>query len=261
MIYVVSINVRLGENLACKPNKLILLSNCSFHSYYSNLTINNRTLSMIVPYSLDDNNEEEENNVFIKVLTPNQSNKSLIYFNLNLIQCSLSNEKKTFQWTSVESSSTLRGEFVRTTFLDQNIMYLSSGITYLRNLTTIDCLTKTIYQTDKHELFEINLKIESTLNDYCSNENLCYPLNTYQCDYQKQRCICRSSLQSYLTYDQHLICLNPVKYLHQCPMNNIRCLEWCHQNSSSAMCICPNDISKKKYFDNNRGKKSRKRFF
>lgn len=248
MIYVVIVKIGFGENTACIPDKLILLSNCSFKSHYSHMTIDNRTLSMTVPYSLDNN---EENNLFIKVLTHNKSEKSLIHFNLNLVQCS---NKDIFNWTSVESTSTLRGEFVRTTFLDKNIMYLSSGITYLRNLTTIDCLTKTMYRTDNHELFEINLKIESTLNDYCSNENLCYPVNLYQCDYEKQRCICRSPLQSYLTNDDHLICLHAVKNLNQCTMNNVRCLEWCHQNSSSTMCICPNDVSKRKYSDNNRGK-------
>jgi len=210
--------------------------------------IDNRTLSMTVPYSLDNNQEE---NLFIKILTHENSEKSLIYFNLNIIQCS---NKTLFNWTSVETSSTLRGEFVRTTFFDTNIMYLSSGITYLKNLTTIDCLTKTIYRTDNKELFEINLKIESTLNDYCSNENLCYPLNIYQCDYERQRCKCRPPLQSYLTKDKHLICLHAVKKLNQCTMKNVRCLEWCHLNSSSAMCICPNDLSKKIYFDDNRGK-------
>jgi len=204
---------------------------------------------MIVPYSLDNN---EEKNLFIKILTHHTSEKSLIHFNLNIIQCL--NNKKIFNWTSVESSSTLRGEFVRTTFFDTNIMYLSSGITYLRNLTSIDCLTKTMYRTDNQELFEINFKIESTLNDYCSNKNLCYPLNIYQCNYERQRCICRSPLQSYLTQDQHLICLYAVKNFNQCLMNNTRCLEWCHQNSSSTMCICPKDLSKKKYFDDHRGK-------
>ncbi len=249
MIYVVSVIVGLGENTACIPNKLILLSNCSFNYLYSNQTIDNRTLSMIVPYSLDNN---EEKNLFIKILTHHTSEKSLIHFNLNIIQCL--NNKKIFNWTSVESSSTLRGEFVRTTFFDTNIMYLSSGITYLRNLTAIDCLTKTIYRTDHQELFQINFKIESTLNDYCSNKNLCYPLNIYQCNYERQRCICRSPLQSYLTKDQHSICIHAVKNLDQCTINNVRCLEWCHQNSSSTMCICPKDLSKKKYFDDHRGK-------
>ncbi len=58
MIYVVSVIVGLGENTACIPNKLILLSNCSFNYLYSNQTIDNRTLSMIVPYSLDNNEEK-----------------------------------------------------------------------------------------------------------------------------------------------------------------------------------------------------------
>jgi hypothetical protein len=248
MIYVVSVIDGFGENTACIPNKLILLSNCSFHYPNSNLTNNNRTLSMTVPYSLD---TYEEENLFIKVLTRHRSEKLLIHFNLNIIQCST---KKFLNWTSVESSSTLRGEFVRTTFFETNIMYLSSGITYLRNLTMIDCLTKTIYRTDDQELFQINFKIESTLNDDCSNENLCYPLNIYQCDYERQRCICRRPFQSYLTKDQHAICIHAVKNIDQCIMENVRCLEWCQQNSSSIMCICPKDLSKKKYFDDHRGK-------
>ncbi|CAF5092738.1 unnamed protein product, partial [Rotaria socialis] len=80
-----------------------------------------RTLSMIVPYLLD--NQEEEN-LFIKILTRNQEQKPLISFNLNLIRCSNS---EFLNWTSVESSLTLRGEFVRTTFTDANKIYLSSG--------------------------------------------------------------------------------------------------------------------------------------
>ncbi len=248
MIYVVSVIVGSGENTACIPNKLILLSNCSFNYPYSNLTIDNRTLSMTVPYSLDTNEEE---NLFIKVLTRHQSGKSLIHFNLNLIQCF---NNQFLRWTSVESSSTLRGEFVRTILSNTNIMYLSSGITYLRNLTTVDCLTKTMYRTGNSELFKINFKIESTLNDYCSDEYLCYPLNIYQCDYERQRCTCRSPLQSFLTKDHHSICVHAVENLDQCTIENVRCLEWCHQNSSSNLCICPKDLAKKKYFDDNRGK-------
>ncbi len=249
MVYVVSVIVGLGEITACIPNKLIILSNCSFNYPYSNMTIDNRTLSITVPHSLN-NNKYEENNYF-QILKRDRFSKPLIRFNLNFIQC-LNN--KFFNWTSVESSSTLRGEFVRTTFLDTNIMYLSTGITYLRNLTMINCLTKTIYRTNNQELFEINFKIESTLNDYCSNENLCYPLNIYQCDYEKHRCICRSNLESYTTNDQYSICIHPVKYLDQCPMKNIRCLEWCHTNRSSTMCICPKDLSIKKYLDDDRGR-------
>jgi hypothetical protein len=246
MVFVVSVIVGLGESTACIPNKLIYLSNCS----YFNMTIDNRTLSMTVPYSLD---KEEDDNLLTKIITRHTSKKALIRFNLNMIQCS---NKNIFNWTSVESSLTLHGEFVRTTFIDTNIMYLSSGVTYLRNLTSIDCLSKTIYRTDNQQLFQINLKIESTLNDYCSEDNLCYPSNIYQCDYERHRCICRSSLQSYLTKDQHLICIHAVKTIDQCTMKNVRCLEWCHQNSSSTMCICPRDISTQKYIYKDRGKSS-----
>ncbi|CAF4624719.1 unnamed protein product, partial [Rotaria magnacalcarata] len=80
-------------------------------------------------------------------------------------QCS---NNEFLNWTSVESSLTLRGEFVRTTFADANKIYLSSGVTYLKNLTMLDCSIKTTYRTNDDELFQIKLKIESTLNDYCS---------------------------------------------------------------------------------------------
>jgi hypothetical protein len=250
MVYVVFVIVEVsGENTGCIPTKQILLSNCSFNYLYSNLTIDYRTLSMTVPYSLNNNQEEESN--FLQILTHERSSKPLIRFNLNMIQCL---NKNLFNWTSVESSSTLRGEFVRTTFIDTNMMYLSSGVTYLRNLTMSDCLTKTIYRTNNQELFQINLRIESTLNDFCSKDNLCYPLDIYQCDYNKQRCICRSHLESYTTKDQYSICIHPVKDIDQCPMQNIRCLEWCHRNRSSIMCICPKDVSIKKYLDNDRGR-------
>ncbi|CAF0771091.1 unnamed protein product [Rotaria sp. Silwood1] len=209
------------------------------------MTTDQRTLSMIVPYLLD-NNEEE--NLYIKIITRNISQKPLISFNLNIIQCS---NNQLFNWTSVESSLTLRGEFVRTIFTDTNIMYLSPGITYLRNLTTIDCLTKTIYRTNHNELFQINLKIESTLNDYCSNQNLCYPLNIYQCNLEQHRCTCRSPFQSHLTKTQQSICIHAVEYMDQCTVKNIHCLEWCHHNRSSTMCICPNDLSRKKFLDDN----------
>jgi hypothetical protein len=248
MVYVVSVIVGLGEIPACIPNKLIILSNCSFNYPYSNMTIDNRTLSMTIPYSLNNNNEE---NLFIQIIERHISEKPFIRFNLNMIQCS---GDKFFNWTSVESSSTLRGEFVRTIFTETNIMYLSSGITYLRNLTSIDCLTDTMYRTDNKELFQMNFKIESTLNDYCTNDNLCYPLNIYQCDYERHRCICRSPLHSYLTKDQHSICVHAVKNIDQCTMKNVRCLEWCHLNSSTTMCVCPKDLATKKYLDDDRGK-------
>ena len=247
LIYMVSVVVGLEENIACTPNKLIRLSNCLFNYSYSDMTIDNRTLSMVAPYALD-NNEDE--NLFITAITLNVSSKPLIRFNLKMIQCL---DNKTSNWTSVESSSTLRGEFVRTTFIDTNVIYLSPGITYLRNLTTIDCLRKTIYHTDNQGLFRVNLKIESTLNDDCSKENLCYPLDIYQCDFERHRCICRPSFVPYLTNDQHLICIHAVENIDQCPIKNVRCLEWCQLNRPSTTCICPKDLSKKRIFNNSRG--------
>ncbi len=253
MIIIVVVFVRLGENInSCIPNKLILLSNCSFHyhNYSSYLTTNeNRTLSMIVQYPLNTNEEE---NLLITILTSKKSLKPLIRFNLNMIQCSM--KSLALNWTSVESSSTLRGEFVRTNHIEKNMMYLSSGKTYLKNLTTIDCLTKTFYQTDPQQLFELDFKIESTLNDYCSNDYSCYPRENYQCNQAKNRCHCRKPFQSYLINDQYPICLQAVQTIDQCTTENMRCLQWCHRNSSSTMCLCPKELSIKKFSDDNRGK-------
>jgi hypothetical protein len=260
---IIIVVVGLGENMNCIPNKLILLSNCSFryshyHNYSSHLfnnnhhqtTNDNRTLSMIVPYLL---NQYEENDLLITILTRHISLKPLIRFNLNMIQCS--NKNLLFNWTSLESSSTLHGEFLRTTYIDKNIMYLPSGKTYLKNLTTIDCLTKTLYRTDDKQLFQLDLRIESTLNDYCLNDNSCYPVENYQCNQAIQRCVCRKSLQSYLINNQYPICIQPVQTIDQCTIKNMKCLEWCHQNRSSTMCTCPKEISIKKLLDDNRGKR------
>ena len=251
MIHVISVIVGSGENpTGCIPTKLIHLSHCSFHfPQSSNLTFDNRTLSMTVPYSLDINEDE---NLSIKVLTRHQLDKSLIHFNLNLIQCS---NEQYLRWTSVESSSTLRGEFVRTTLTNSSIMYLSSGLTYLRNLTMIDCSTKTMYRTKISELFQINLKIESTLNDFCSQEQLCYPLNLYACDFEQQHCTCRRPFQSYQTKDHHSICVHAVENLTECTYDNVRCLEWCQSNSSSNMCLCPTDVAKKRSLTDDRSKR------
>ncbi|CAF2092611.1 unnamed protein product [Rotaria magnacalcarata] len=210
------------------------------------MAIDNRTLSMIVPYLLD--NQEEES-LFVKILTRTQSHKPLISFNLNLIQCS---NNEFLNWTSVESSLTLRGEFVRTTFADANKIYLSSGVTYLKNLTMLDCSIKTTYRTNDDELFQIKLKIESTLNDYCSSEHLCYPENVYQCDFEQHRCTCRSSYQSYLNKYQQSICVHAVENISQCTMNDIHCIEWCHEKRSSTTCTCPKDLSSKKLSDDDR---------
>jgi len=204
---------------------------------------------MIVPYPL---NIYEEENLLITIITHKKSLKPLIRFNLNMIQCS--NKNLLLNWTSLESSSTLRGEFVRTTYIEKNIMYLTSGKTYLKNLTTIDCLTKTLYRTDHKQLFQLDLRIESTLNDYCLNDNSCYPIENYQCNQTKNRCSCRKPLQSYLLKDQYSICLQAVQTIDQCTIENMRCLEWCHQNRSSTMCLCPKKLSTKKLLYNNRGK-------
>ena len=239
--------VKFGETINCIPNKLILLSNCSFLMTNDN----NRTLSMIVPYPL---NTHEEENSLITIFRHKKSLKPLIRLNLNLIQCS----KKNFRlnWTSLESSSTLRGEFLRTTNIDNNIMYLPSGKTYLKNLTTIDCQSQTLYRTDSNQLFQIDLKIESTLNDYCLNDHSCFPKDIYQCDTIKHRCICRKDFQSYLIEKQYPICLQPVQTIDQCTIKNThRCLEWCHLNNSSPICLCPKDFSIKKFSSDNRSKR------
>lgn len=246
IIYVVTVIVGHPENAACFPDKLVLLSNCSFNSSFSHMTIDNRTLSMIVPYVLDNNDED---NLFVKALIRNVSQKPLISFNLNIIQC-LNN--KSYNWSSVESSLTLRGEFVRTTFIDTNIIYLSPGITYLRNLTTIDCSTKTVYRTNDKDLFQIQLKIQSTLTDQCSNEQSCYPENIYQCDLQRQRCLCRSPYQSYSTKYQQSICVRAVESLDQCTKKDVHCVEWCHYNRSSTLCTCPKEFSIRKLSDDDR---------
>jgi hypothetical protein len=263
MIIIVVV-IKFGENTTCIPNKLILLSNCSFHyyNYSSHLSTNNKTthdnqtLSMTVPYPL---NKNEEDNLLITILTHNMSSKPLIRFNLNLIQCS--NKNLLFNWTSVESSSTLHGEFVRTTISEKNMMYLSSGKTYLKNLTTIDCSTKTLYHTDRNQLFQLDLRIESTLNDYCLNDNSCYPLENYQCNQEKHRCTCRQPLQSYLIKDQFPICVQAIHTIDQCIMKNIRCLEWCQQNKTSTMCVCPKESSTKKLADDDKGKRRDEVFF
>ncbi|CAF0850570.1 unnamed protein product [Adineta ricciae] len=210
------------------------------------MTIDKRTLTMTIPYSLHKNSQKA---FPVQLITRHQSQKPLIRLDLNLIQCA---NQTSLNWTSVESSSTLRGEFVRTVLTEKNIMYLSSGVTYLRNLTSTNCSTKTVYRTDNKELFQVKFKIESTLNDYCSKENLCYPIDIYQCDHEQYRCVCRSPLQSYLTSDQHSICVHAVKNLSQCTIKHVRCLEWCHLNSSATVCTCPKDLAQKKFSNDNR---------
>ncbi|CAF3365842.1 unnamed protein product [Rotaria socialis] len=250
IIGIVVVVVDCGENTTCTPNKLILLSNCSFHYFYhrnhsshlfNHITTNdNRTLSMILQYPLHKN---VGNDLLMTIITHKKSAKPLIRFNLSMIQCS--NMNMLSNWTSLEYSSTLRGEFVRTTFVDKNIMYLPSGKTYIKNLTTLDCLTKTLYRTDHKQLFKLDLRIESTLNDYCSNEHLCYPSESYECDQIKHRCTCREPLQSYSIENRYPICVQLVQNMDQCEMKNLRCLEWCHENSSSSTCTCPKNISTK----------------
>jgi hypothetical protein len=253
LILIVVVVVGLGESTSCIPNKIILLSNCSFHNHMTN---GNRTLSLTVPYPL---HKTEENDLLITVITHNFSSKPLIRFNLNMIQCS--NKKILFNWTSLESSSTLRGEFARTTVIDKNTMYLSSGITYFKNLTALNCLTKTLYRTDDKQIFQLDLRIESTLNDYCLDDQSCYPVENYQCNQIKHRCVCRQPLQSYLTKNQYPICIHAVHTIDQCTMKNVRCLEVCHQNSSSTICICPKELAIKKLSSDDRGMKKEIFFF
>jgi len=240
LVLILSVILNFGETYSCIPNKFVRLSNCSFIYPYSNLTNHQRTLSMTVPYPLD---KYEDEHLSLKILQHNRTKQSLIYFNLNMIQCL---NYKQFHWTSVESSSTLHGEFVRTIFSQTNIMYLSSGSIYLRNLTSIDCSTQTMYRTDVDQFFEMNLKIESTLNDFCSSEHLCYPTNIYQCDLVKYQCQCQDPLQAYLTKDKHLLCVHAVDDFRQCTIDNVRCLKWCEQGNSSDLCICPKNVSSQK---------------
>lgn len=245
---IILVVVRFGASTrTCLPNKFIHLSNCSFrhllHSSSSYLMTNdNRTLTMIVPYSLHSHDEEH---ALITIFTSKKSFKPLIRFHLNIIQCT--EKKVTFNWTSLESSSTSRGEFVRTSHIDGNLMYLSSGKTYLKNLTSLDCSSKTIYQTDVEQLFELDLKIESTSKDFCTSDQSCYPHENYQCHSGQHRCHCRKPFQTYSIRDQYPICLQAVQTMDQCMTDKSRCLEWCRQNSSSTMCLCPAEISTKKF--------------
>jgi hypothetical protein len=248
----VTVIVGRVNNSHCIPTKFVRLSNCTFYSSISNvypsMTIDNRTLSMIVPNVYD---QHEHENFSIDIIQRSSSTMSpLVRLNLNMIQCLNS---RTWNWTSVEASSTINGEFIRTTLTDRHRMYLSMGVTYLRNLTSLDCSQRIVYRTDHDDVFRVDFKLESTLNDTCSNSNRCYPLNIYQCDYERHRCTCRSPLQTYLTNNHQAICIHAVKTLDQCTMKHVRCLPWCHRNHSSTVCLCPEQISTKKYLDNNQG--------
>ena len=254
---------RAQTSAVCTPDKLILLSNCTLnssftHDSYFAMTIANRTLSMTVPYALHTSNTADDDDLSIKLITRRSPDRPLIRFNLKMIHCSTHGP---LPWSSVEASSTLRGEFIRTTFLDDtNLVYLSSGVTYLRDLTSIDCSTRTLYRTDREQFFRLQLKIESKINDYCTNEHLCYPLNIYQCDYERQRCVCRSPLQSYLTSEHYSICIHAVNDINQCSIKNVHCLPWCQPSSSSStLCLCPEDVSTKKYLHDERGSRRRSR--
>jgi hypothetical protein len=44
-------------------------------------------------------------------------------------------------------------------------------------------------------------------------------------------------------------------------MKNIRCLEWCQQNKTSTMCVCPKESSTKKLADDDKGKRRDEVFF
>lgn len=228
--------VEYGQTKSCNPTRIILLSNCSFQLTTKS---DNRSLTMIVPYAL--NRTEKNSHDFLSLFLRSKPYKPLIRLNLNFLQCS-TNNKQLFQWTSLESSSTLRGEFLRTTHIEHNLMYLPAGRIFLKNLTTIDCSSRTLYRTDDQQIFEFDFKIESTLNDFCLNDYSCYPNHIYRCDQTKQRCTCRQTFQSFLIHEQYPIC---VQTSDQCSNKSIRCIEWCQLNSSSPMCLCPNEYSKK----------------
>lgn len=228
----------------CSPKKLILLSNCTLHLPSSSFSAENRTLSITVPNTL----ENEKN--FIQLIRRRTSSIPIIRFNLTLIQCS---NQRHWNWNSVEASSTLRGEFIRTTLIEPNQMYLSLGVTYLRNLTSIDCTKKIVYRTSTDQIFRLDLKSESTLNDSCSEENPCSPTDIYQCDRKSQRCICRPPFESYFSTDQPGICLQAVQRIDQCQFDHQRCLPWCNPNNSLSQCLCPEKISSKKLRSDNRG--------
>lgn len=231
---------------SCSPKKIILLSNCTFRRTNSSFVFNNnQTLSITVPHLFDDENST------VEMIRRRTTSMPIIRLNLNLIQCSID---RSWNWSSVEASSTLRGEFIRTTLIEPNQMYLSSGVTYLRNLTTIDCKKKIIYRTTNEQIFRIDFKIESTLNDSCSDDQPCFPSDIYQCHREEQRCICRQPFESYLMKDQQAICIHAVQTLDQCPYDLQRCLPWCNQNSSNSQCLCPEKISSKKIRSDNRGK-------
>jgi hypothetical protein len=242
-----------GQLTSCIPTTSILLSNCSFryvqYSTRTTIPFESHLLSMIVPYAL---NQTEEDELLISIITHRSSSKPLIRFNLNLIQCT--NMPVNFHWTSLESSSTISGEFVRTSSIDKNIMYLPAGVTYLKNFTSIDCSTKTFYRTDQRQLFQLDLRIESTLNDTCMNDEQCYPIDTYRCHADRHRCTCREPFQSYFIQEQYPICVHAVSTIEQCTMKHVRCFQWCHENSSS-MCLCPNELTTKKFTIDQRGEK------
>ena len=247
------VDVGLGETSTCIPTNSIVLSNCSFYqddlTNSTTTTTEKRRLSMIVPYAL---NQSEEENLLISILTRQVSSKALIRLNLNLIRCNV--DHKDFLWNSLEFSSTMTGEFVRTTALDRNQMYLPSGTTYLKNLTSIDCSSKTIYRTDDREIFRLDLRVESTLNDHCLDDQSCSPMDTYRCDSTHQRCACREPYQPYLIKNRYPICIHAVPNLDQCQTKQVRCFPWCHINRTASECFCPTEMAVKRFSDNDRGK-------
>ena len=206
---------------------------------------------MIVPYAL---NASEENHLLISILRHPHSFQPLIQLNLNLIQCNQSSFNASIHWTSLESSSTLTGEFVRTNRIVNNRMYLPAGQTYLRNMTMIDCSTKTIYQSDVKEIFQLDLRIESTLNDSCQTDEQCYPHETYRCDINERRCTCRDSYQSYQIENHLSICIEAVETMADCQQTHVRCFPWCRGNNASSLCACPENLSEKILSADQRGK-------
>jgi hypothetical protein len=254
LLFVVIVAIALAQsqsNMTCVAERVRFLSQCSFRSIppSNDSTVEWPTLSMIVPYPL---NPSEEDDLLVSMITHPRSSRPLIRLNLNLIECA--NAPPALTWTSLAFSSTLTGEFVRSNAIDKNLMYLPAGVTYLKNFSTIDCSSKTAYRTDDRLVFQLDLRFESTLNDTCFNDEMCYPREAYHCHAQRRRCSCREPFQSYRLQDRYPVCIHAVPSLDQCATSHVRCFEWCHSNASTDLCLCPDLLAEKKYSADHRGK-------
>lgn len=246
----IAVGFGLGDSTNCVPTKSVLLKNCSFiqDERTEQNSFDRRQLSMIVPYAL---NKSEENQLLISILRRQVSSKALIRLNLNLIRCSNIDRQEIF-WFSYEFSSTITGEFVRTNVVDRNQVYLPPGTTYLKNLTSVDCKSKTVYRTDDREIFRLDLRLESTLNDHCFDDQTCSPMETYRCDSIQQRCVCREPFESYLIDEYHPICIQAASSIDQCQTKQVRCFQWCHLNQTSSECFCPQKLAIRRFIDEQR---------